>query len=64
MPTCYAPDSGLRGLPNVLLSPHAAGPTVVQSRRLGETIADEFARCFAGEPLRHRVTQEMLATLA
>lgn len=60
-----APDSTLRGLPNVLLSPHAAGPTVVESRRrLGETIADEFACFFAGEPLRHRVTPEMLATTA
>lgn len=59
-----AQESPLRGLPNVLLSPHVAGGTVESRLRLGETIADEFARFFAGEPLRYGVTNQMLATMA
>jgi phosphoglycerate dehydrogenase-like enzyme len=59
-----AADSPLRGLPNVLLSPHVAGATVESRLRLGETIADEFARFFAGQPLRYGVTKPMLATMA
>ena len=56
--------SPLRGLPNVLLSPHVSGPTVEARRRMGEAMADEFARFFAGEPLRYGVTKPMLATMA
>lgn len=57
-------DSPLRGLPNVLLSPHVAGATIESRLRLGETIVDEFARFFRGEPLRYGVTKQMLATMA
>lgn len=59
-----AGDSPFRGLPNVILSPHAAGLTIESKLRLGETVADEFARFFAGEPLRHEVTADMLSTMA
>lgn len=58
------PDSPLRGLSNVILSPHVAGGTAESRRRLGETIADEFARFFAGQPLRYGVTKQSLATMA
>ena len=57
-------DSPFRELPNVILSPHVAGKTVEGRLRLGETVADEFARFFAGEPLRHEVTADMLTTMA
>jgi phosphoglycerate dehydrogenase-like enzyme len=57
-------DSPLRALPNVILSPHVAGGTDESRQRLGEAIVDEFARFFAGEPLRHGVTKQMLATMA
>jgi phosphoglycerate dehydrogenase-like enzyme len=57
-------ESPLRGLPNVILSPHVAGGTVESRLRLGEAIVDEFVRFFSGQPLRHRVTKEMLATMA
>ena len=53
-----------RELPNVILSPHVAGITVEGKLRLGETVADEFARFFAGEPLRHQVTADTLPTMA
>jgi phosphoglycerate dehydrogenase-like enzyme len=57
-------DSPLRGLPNVLLSPHVAGGTAESRQRLGETIVDEFDRFFRREPLRYGVTKQMLATMA
>jgi phosphoglycerate dehydrogenase-like enzyme len=59
-----AADSPLRGLPNVILSPHAAGGTIETGGRLGETVVDDLARFFRGEPLQHRITQQMLATMA
>ena len=58
-----AEDSPFRALPNVILSPHVAGSTVEAKLRLGETVADEFARFFAGEPLRYQVTADMLPTM-
>jgi len=57
-------DSPLRRLPNVILSPHVAGGTVESRQRLGEAMVDELIRFLHGEPLRHRVTKEMLATMA
>jgi phosphoglycerate dehydrogenase-like enzyme len=59
-----ADDSPFRALPNVILSPHAAGLTIESKLRLGETVADEFARFFADEPLRHQVTADMLFKMA
>ena len=59
-----AEDSPFRHMPNVILSPHAAGLTIESKLRLGETVADEFARFFADEPLRHEVTADMLSTMA
>ncbi|MAG36720.1 MAG: hydroxyacid dehydrogenase, partial [Dehalococcoidia bacterium] len=49
---------------NVILTPHVAGATIESRARLGETIADEFARFFAGRPLRYQVTADMLAAMA
>ena len=57
-------DSSFRALPNVSLSPHAAGLTIESKLRLGETVADEFARFFEGEPLHHQVTADMLFKMA
>jgi phosphoglycerate dehydrogenase-like enzyme len=57
-------DSPLRSLPNVILSPHAAGGTLESRASLGETVVDDVARFFRGEPLRHQVTKAMLATMA
>ncbi len=57
-------DSPFRNLPNVILSPHVAGRTIECQLRFGETIAEEFARFFTGEPLRHQITGDMLLTMA
>lgn len=59
-----ATDSPLCGLPNVILSPHVAGATIESRARLGETMADEFARFFSDQPLRYQVTAETLRTMA
>ena len=57
-------DSQFRKLSNVILSPHVAGRTIECQLRFGETIADEFARFFAGAPLHHQITIDMLPTMA
>ena len=55
------PESPLRQLPNVVLTPHVAG---LQSYRVGEMAVEELRRCFAGEEQLFRVTREMLDRMA
>jgi phosphoglycerate dehydrogenase-like enzyme len=57
-------DSPLRGLPNVILTPHVASHTINTHLRQGELTVDEVKRFVKGEPLRYAVTPEMLATMA
>jgi phosphoglycerate dehydrogenase-like enzyme len=64
LPEPLAEESPFRKLPNVILSPHAAGLTAESLLRIGETVADEFVRFFAGQPLRYGVTADMLRTMA
>jgi phosphoglycerate dehydrogenase-like enzyme len=45
------PDSPLRGLPNVILMPHIAGPTVDRRRLAALTVVEEAERLLAGKPL-------------
>ncbi len=59
-----APDSPLRTMPNVLLTPHLAGCVGSGLKRLGAAAADEVRRFLAGEPLINEVTREMLPRLA
>ena len=54
----------LRGLQNVILSPHVAGGTEESRKRLGAGMVDELRRFFAGEKLQYGVTKQMLATMA
>ena len=58
------PDSPLFRLPNVFLTPHIAGSIDGEVERMGRWMVDEFARYLEGSPLQHRVTQEMLGTMA
>ena len=55
------PDSPLRRLPNVALTPHVAGRP---SFRLGEMAVEELRRFYAGEPQMHQVTRDMLDRIA
>lgn len=58
------PDSPLRTLPNVVLTPHIAGSMGRELARLGHYVADEAERYCAGQPLMYEVTPDMLATMA
>jgi len=59
-----AQDSPLRTLPNAILAPHAAGHSFETYLRQGASAVDEVCRMLAGEPYRHEVTKEALATMA
>ena len=53
-----AADSQMYTLPNVLLTPHIAGSTGAECRRMGRYMAEELVRYAAGEPLRWPVRPE------
>jgi len=55
------PESPLRQLPNVVLTPHVAGQ---RSYRIGASAVEELRRCFAGEEQLFQVTRDMLDRLA
>jgi phosphoglycerate dehydrogenase-like enzyme len=57
-------DSPFRSLPNVFLSPHAAGHTIDTHWRQGQAMVDEVRRLLANEPLRYEIAPERLATMA
>ena len=56
-------DHELRGLPNVLLTPHVAAGGVEVRREMGTIAVREVARFFRGEEPLNIVTREMLATM-
>ena len=58
-----APDSKLRSLPNVILTPHIAGCVENGQYSLGRAAKEELRRFFAGEPLLHPVTRAMLSRI-
>ncbi|KPK57628.1 MAG: hypothetical protein AMK73_09955 [Planctomycetes bacterium SM23_32] len=59
-----APDSPLYVLPNVFLTPHLAGAIGDEVRRNGICVLEELKRFLAGEPLRYRVTEDMMSWMA
>ena len=63
-PEPTAPDSPLRTLPNVVLTPHIAGSLQGECARMASWMAGELRRYAAGEPLRYEVTWEMLEKMA
>ena len=58
------PDSPVRKLENVLLTPHVASHTPECYYRQGDSVVEEIRRLAHGEPLRYAVTPAMLATMA
>lgn len=63
-PEVPEPASPLYDLPNVFLTPHAAGALGTEQARLGDLVAAEVARFCAGQPLRHALTAEAYARTA
>jgi phosphoglycerate dehydrogenase-like enzyme len=57
-------DSPFRSLPNVILSPHAAGHTSDTYLRQGTAMVEEVERLLNGEPLKHEVSVDMLQNMA
>ncbi len=57
------PDSPLRSLPNVAVTPHIAG-CIENCSHMGELAVEELRRYFAGEPAIYQVTKEQLERIA
>jgi phosphoglycerate dehydrogenase-like enzyme len=57
-------DSPFRSLPNVFLSPHAAGHTIDTHFRQGQAMVDEVRRLLSGESLHYEIPVDRLATMA
>lgn len=58
------PDSPLRTLPNVVLTPHIAGSMGGEVSRLGAWMLEEAELYLGGRPLRHRIDFDQLALMA
>jgi phosphoglycerate dehydrogenase-like enzyme len=58
------PDSPLRTLENVVLTPHIAGSMSGEIARMGYWMKDELDLYLAGKPLQHAVSEDMLARMA
>jgi phosphoglycerate dehydrogenase-like enzyme len=59
-----APGSPLYTLPNVILTPHIAGPMGAECRRMGRLVVDELKRYLKGEPLQWAISRQKAALLA
>jgi phosphoglycerate dehydrogenase-like enzyme len=57
------PDSPLRSLDNVVLTPHTAG-CIENCNRMGELAVEELRRFFAGEPPVYEITLDMYDRIA
>lgn len=58
------PDDPLFTLPNVVVTPHIAGSHGRECERMGSYMLEEFRRYQNGQPLRWRITREMVARMA
>jgi phosphoglycerate dehydrogenase-like enzyme len=58
------PESPLRTLENVVLTPHIAGSIGGEVARMGYWMNDELDLYLAGKPLQHGVSEDMLARMA
>ncbi len=56
------PDSPLRRLPNVVVTPHLAG-CITDCGHLGEMAVEELRRFFAGEPPLNRITPDQFGRI-
>lgn len=63
-PEPAAEDSEWHKLDNVFLTPHIAGSQGHEVIRMAQYMIDECRRYLTDQPLRYRVTRDMLATMA
>ena len=56
-------DSGLRGLENVILIPHMAGPTVDRRAVVSLRLADDIERYYKGQPMQNEIGYEYAVTM-
>ena len=59
-----AKDSPLRGIPNIILTPHIAGVSTNGRRKIGMHVVSELELFLAGKTMECEVTRDMLATMA
>lgn len=57
-------DHPLRGMPNVILTPHMAGASVQSRFRQGDCVVRDLTAVFTGTPMSHEVTLDRYAILA
>lgn len=57
-------DSPFYRLPNCILTPHIAGSSGLEVRRMAQWIWEEFLLLRDGKPCRYEVTEEMLEVMA
>lgn len=57
-------DHPLRHMPNVIVAPHIAGPTVDGRRDMFQCIVDDLKLFWAGKTPKNVVTKQMLKTMA
>lgn len=57
-------DSQLYSLPNCILTPHIAGSSGNEVRRMARYMTEEYARFTRGKPCLWEVTEKMLETMA
>ena len=57
-------DSEFYTLPNCILTPHIAGSSGNEVRRMGEYMKEEYEKLIQNRPCRYEVTLEMLKTMA
>jgi phosphoglycerate dehydrogenase-like enzyme len=50
-------------LPNCYLTPHRAGGTIASVGRIIDYLIDDLEAFWTGNPLRHQLTQRMIASL-
>ena len=56
-------DSELWKLPNVWISPHIGGSVGDEVVRMADCMIEELQAWESGEPLRYRITKEVLSTM-
>jgi len=58
------PDSPLRSLTNVIITPHIAGPTIDARWMMGDLVVEELRRFFSGEEPLYPITRERVEYVA